>query len=122
MRGTIRSVVASIPLTPLLVTELPSLLALVFPQFRAIAVHVSLTLLMVAQAIPFGSSVLPVGIFSPIPGTAPSRPIGPVRVRESRAGVCRRRIGARAVTANLDRETSLCERRRAGHHHQENQF
>jgi hypothetical protein len=47
MRGTIRSVVVSIPLVPLLVTELPPLLRLVFPQFRAIPVHVSLALLVV---------------------------------------------------------------------------
>src|SRR5262245_29218181 len=123
MRGTIRGVVVSVPLVPLLVAELPPLLGLVFPQFRAIAVHVSLALLMVAQAIPFGSSVLPVGIFPPIPGAAPGGTIGPVHVGDSRAIVnWRGRIIPLAVTANLDRETSLCECRGAGNHHQENQF
>ncbi len=72
MRWTIGSVVVSVPLVPLLVTELPALLLLVFPQFLAIPVRVSLVLLVVVQAIPFGSSVLPVGVFTPISGAGPA--------------------------------------------------
>jgi hypothetical protein len=107
MRGTIRSVVVSVPLVPLLVAELPPLLGLVFPQFGTIPVHVLLALLIVAQAIPFGSSVLPVAILHPISSAAGT--VGTVAA--SRAIVYRRaRIIPRTVTTNLDRETSLCER------------
>jgi hypothetical protein len=116
MRGTIRSVVVSIPLVPLLVTELPTLLRLVFPQFPAITVHVSLALLVVVQAMPFGSSVLSVGVFTPIPGTAPAGTIGTLGA--SRTIVYRRwRIISRTVTANSDRKTSLRKRRASGDYH-----
>src|SRR5438270_12948000 len=66
VRGTIGRVVVSVALVPLLVAKLPPLLLLVFPQFLAISVHVSLALVVVAQAIPFGSPVLPVRVLTPI--------------------------------------------------------
>jgi hypothetical protein len=112
MRWTIRSVVVSVSLVPLLVSELPLLLGLVFAQFRAIPVPVSLVLLMVAQAIPFGSFVLPLGIFTtPVACLTPGWTVGPVPIGVSRAIIHRRgHIITRAVTAKLDRKTSLSER------------
>src|SRR5262249_7087288 len=107
VRVPIRSVVVSVPLVPLLVAELPALLGLVFPQFRAIAVHVSLALLMVAQSTPFGSLVLPDGIFPPISGPAPSWTVGTVRA--SRAIIYRRpRLIPRTPTTTFDRENNPC--------------
>lgn len=68
MRRTMCSVVVAVPLVPLLVAELPALLILVLPQFLAISVHLALFLVMVAQALPLGSPVLSVRVFTPIAG------------------------------------------------------
>jgi hypothetical protein len=70
MSRTIGSVIISVSLVPLLVSELPPLLRLMFPQFPAVPIHVSLDLMVVAQAAPFGSSVLSLGIFTPIASAA----------------------------------------------------
>src|SRR5262245_16708436 len=114
MRGTIRSFVISVSLVPLLVSELPPLLCLMFTQLGAVPIHVSLGLVVVAQAVPFGSSVLPVGIFPPISGADPAGN-GTVNVRTSRGIIRRRgRRVTRTVRANAERKTSLCKRRASG--------
>src|SRR5215831_1812454 len=123
MRGTVGSVVISIPLVPLLMAKLPPFLGLMFPQFLAIPIHESLALLVVVQAIPFGSFVLPGGVFSPIPGAAPAWTVGAVDVGASWSVVYRRgRIIPRTVTTNLDRKTSLRKRRGSRNQRQKNQF
>src|SRR5262249_18596193 len=63
--------VIAVALVPLLVPEFPALLCLVFKELRAVAVHHALLFVMLAQAIPFGSLMLPFGIFTPISGAAP---------------------------------------------------
>src|SRR6516225_11514959 len=124
MPGTIRGVGVSVPLVPLLVPELPTLLGLVFAEFGAIPVDVSLALLMVVQAIPFGSFVLPDGIFTPIPCATPAGRVGTVYPRANRGVIHRRwrRIIPWTVATDVDRKVSLGERRRSRKRHQQDQL
>ncbi len=117
MCGTVRRVVVSVPLMPLLVPESPALFGLMLPQLRAIPVHVALGLLMSVQAAPFGSFVLPLGIFTPVSGAAPTGTVRPVPVVLTWAVVCGRHIIPRTVTADLDRKTRLSESRSSGNQH-----
>src|SRR5689334_2376568 len=101
--------VVTVTLVPLLMAEFPSLLRLVFAELRAVAVHHELVLMMVTHAIPFGALMLPLGISTPISGTAPtgSVAIGSIGL-SGRVGHGRRCIIARAIAAaNPDGRASL---------------
>ncbi len=111
MRWTVCSIKISVPLMPLLVPELPLFLRLMFAQFLTIPIHVSLTLLVIVEAIPFASFMLSLGVFTPIPG-APPIPVAIPRSTEGPVGSIehvgtdrsivyrRRRIIARSVPSN----------------------
>src|SRR5215472_6624915 len=125
MRPAFTRGVVAVTLVPLLMAEFPSLVRLVFAEFRAVAIHHELLLMMVAQTIPFGSLVLPFRIFTPVSGSAPSGSVfmGPV-VRLGRGVVIggRRCIVAPAIAAaDLDGKASLRERRAARDKHKANQ-
>src|SRR5262249_40523988 len=126
MRPAFPRGVVAVTLVPLLMAEFPSLLRLVFAEFRAVAIHHELLLMMVAQTIPLGSLVLPFRIFTPVSGSVPSGSvfIGPV-VRLSRGVVVggrRRCVVAWAIAAaDLDGKASLRERRAARDKHKANQ-
>jgi hypothetical protein len=121
MRWTVRSIKISVALVPLLVPELPLFLGLMFPQFRAIPIDVSLALLVIVETIPLGSFMLSLGVFTPISGTTPisvtvpSATEGPVRTIEyvgtDRNIISRRRpIKARSVSTDAKRKTRFSER------------
>src|SRR5689334_6319634 len=92
--------------------ELPLLLRLMLPQFRTVPVDVSLALLVVVQTIPFGPFMLSFRISTPISRATPVSAITtistPVSATISTAIVNRRRrIVARRVASDADRETGF---------------
>src|SRR5215472_8598576 len=93
----------AVTLVPLFMAEFVALLRLVFTELRAVAIHLEFLLMMVAQTVPFGALVLPLAIFSPISGAAPTGSIGPVKGLRRSIIHRRRCIVARAVaTADPD--------------------
>src|SRR5262245_26029756 len=124
MRPAFARGVVAVTLMPLLMTELPALLRLVFAELRAVPVHLELLLMMVAQTIPFGALVLSFGIFTPITAAAPpgSVAMGAV-IRLSRSIVHRRWciIAWAVAAANPDGKASLRECRAARQKHKRDQ-
>src|SRR5215471_13902463 len=115
MRPTFTRGVVAVTLVPLLVAEFQLLLRLVFAEFRAVAVHHALLLVVLAQTVPFGALVLPLGIFAPISGAPTgSVAIRPV-VRLSGSVINGRRcVVARTIAAaDSNGKTSLRKRRGA---------
>ena len=78
MRWTVGSIKISVALVPLLVAELPPLLLLMFPQFRAVPIAEALALVVVVKTIPFSSLMLSLRVFTPISGPIPGATEGPV--------------------------------------------
>src|SRR5215470_6646174 len=111
MRPAFTRGVVAVTLVPLLMAEFPLLLRLVLAELRAVAVYQVLLLLMVSQAVPFGTLVLPLGIFTPVSGPAPAGSVAIGPIRSGRVVSRRRCIVARAVAAaDPDGKTSLRER------------
>src|SRR5215472_1312703 len=123
MRATFTRGVIAVTLVPLLMAEFIPLLRLVFAKLRAVAIHLEFFLMMVAQAVPFGTLVLSLRIFTPISGASPAGSIAIAVIRLSGRVIGRgRRIVARAVAAaDSDGKTCLRERRAAREKYRGNQ-